>query len=72
MTKSKDTSQKSVQRAAKAMEQRVEQLKMVEAPKNEQQLRFQQSETLTMHNKFPIMGDSIMLKAGVKKYWFKT
>lgn len=66
MTKSKDTSQKSVQRAAKAMEQRVEQLKMVEAPKNEQQLRFQQSETLTMHNKFPIMGDRIMLKAGEK------
>lgn len=64
MTKSKDTSQKAVQQAAKAIEQRVEQLKMVEAPKNEQQLRFQQSETLTMHNKFPIMGDRITLKAG--------
>lgn len=66
MTKSKDTSQKAVQRAAKAIEQRVEQLKMVEAPKNEQQLRFQQSEKLTMHNKIPIMGDRITLKAGEK------
>lgn len=40
MTKSKDTSQKAVQRAAKAIEHRVEQLKSVEAPKEENPLRF--------------------------------
>ncbi|GGJ49946.1 hypothetical protein GCM10007111_10170 [Virgibacillus kapii] len=36
MTKSKDTSQKAMQRAAKAIEQRMEQLEEVEAPKKEQ------------------------------------
>ncbi|WP_099157135.1 Msr family ABC-F type ribosomal protection protein [Virgibacillus ndiopensis] len=66
MTKSKDTSQKSVQRAAKAMEQRVEQLEAVEAPKEDQTIRFHQPNTLKLHNKFPIMGDRLTLKAGNK------
>ncbi|WP_026908140.1 Msr family ABC-F type ribosomal protection protein [Paucisalibacillus globulus] len=66
MTKSKGTSQKSVQRAAKAMEQRVEQLEAVEAPKEEQLIRFHQSEALTLHNKFPIMADRLTLKIGDK------
>lgn len=55
-TKSKGTSQKSMQRAAKAIEQRVEQLEAVEAPKDEQIIRFHQSNALQLHNKFPIMG----------------
>src|SRR5699024_6786984 len=42
MTKAKDTSQKSVQRAAKAIEERVERLKEVDAPKEGQSLRFHQ------------------------------
>ena len=65
-TKSKGTSQKSMQRAAKAIEQRVEQLKSVEAPKEEQIIRFHQSNALQLHNKFPIMGESLTLKAGDK------
>lgn len=66
MTKSKDTSQKAVQRAAKAIEQRVEQLDAVEAPEKEQTLRFHQSNALKLNNKFPIMADRLTLKAGNK------
>lgn len=66
MTKSKETSQKTVQRAAKAMEQRVEQLTAVEAPEKEQSLHFHQSPALKMHNKFPIMAERLTLKAGNK------
>ena len=66
MTKEKGTSQKSVQRAAKAIEQRVEQLKETEAPKEEQIIRFHQSNELKLHNKFPVMADRLTLKAGNK------
>ena len=65
-TKSKGTSQKSMQRAAKAIEQRVEQLETVEAPKKEQIIRFHQSKALQLHNRFPIMGERLTLKAGDK------
>ena len=66
MTKSKGTSQKGVQRAAKAIEQRVEQLEAVEAPDREQTLCFHQPPTLELHNKFPIMLEDVALKAGDK------
>jgi macrolide transport system ATP-binding/permease protein len=66
MTKSKDTSQKAVQRAAKAIEQRVEQLVAVEAPVQDQSLHFQQPTALKLHNKFPIMADQVTLMAGDK------
>ncbi|MEC1773695.1 Msr family ABC-F type ribosomal protection protein [Schinkia azotoformans] len=66
MTKSKDTSQKSVQRAAKAIEQRVEQLEVVDAPKEEQIIHFHQPSALQLHNKFPIMADCLTIKAGNK------
>lgn len=65
-TKSKGTSQKSVERAAKAIEQRVEQLEEVKAPKEEKIIRFPQSSALQLHNKFPIMGERLTLKAGDK------
>lgn len=64
MTKSKDTGQKAVQRAAKAIEKRVEQLEKIDVPKKEHLLRFQQSPALQIHNKYPIMGECITLKAG--------
>ncbi|KKI93487.1 antibiotic ABC transporter [Bacillus sp. SA1-12] len=64
MTKSKDTSQKAVQRAAKSIEQRVNQLEAVEAAKVEQTLRFHQPIALQVHNKFPIMADRLTLKRG--------
>ncbi|HWO95458.1 MAG TPA: ABC-F type ribosomal protection protein [Bacillus sp. (in: firmicutes)] len=66
MTKSKETSQKAVQRAAKAIEQRVEQLEAVEAPNKEQTLYFHQPTALKLHNKFPIMADRLTLMAGNK------
>ncbi len=66
MTKSKESSQKGVQRAAKAIEQRVSQLETVEAPKEEQVLRFNQPPTLKLHNKFPIMANGFTLMNGGK------
>lgn len=65
-TKSKGTSQKAVQRAAKAIEQRVEQLEAVEAPKEDNVIRFHQPQSLQLHNKFPIMADQLTLSAGDK------
>lgn len=72
MTKSKDTGQKAVQRAAKAIEQRVEQLKKVEAPKSEQPIRFHQPPALSMHNKYPIMGERVTIKAGERTLLHET
>ncbi|WP_188455704.1 Msr family ABC-F type ribosomal protection protein [Virgibacillus oceani] len=66
MTKSKDTSQKGIQRAAKALEQRVEQMDVVEAPITESMIRFHQPQSLQMHNKFPIMADRLTLTCGDK------
>ncbi|MDT3428969.1 macrolide transport system ATP-binding/permease protein [Paenibacillus forsythiae] len=64
MTKSRGTSQKAVHRAAKAMEQRVEQLEAVEAPPQEAPLLFHQSPALRLHNRFPVMADRVTLTAG--------
>lgn len=66
MTKSKDTSQKAVQRAAKAIEQRVQQLEQVAAPKQERALSFQQPQALKLHNKFPVMGERVTIQLGGK------
>ncbi|WP_054709876.1 Msr family ABC-F type ribosomal protection protein [Bacillus sp. JCM 19041] len=66
MTKSKDTSQKSIQRSAKALEQRADQLEEVEAPEAEKSIRFQQPRTLQMYNKYPVMADRLHLKVGGK------
>ncbi|WP_307728861.1 ATP-binding cassette domain-containing protein [Alkalicoccobacillus plakortidis] len=64
MTKSKGTVQKSVQRAAKAIEKRVEQLEEVEAPEESRDLRFHHSKALQMHNKFPIMANQLSITVG--------
>lgn len=69
-TKSKDTSQKAMQKAAKAIEQRIAQLEAVDAPKQEQVIRFHQSPALQLHNKFPIIADRLTLKTGEK--WLLT
>ena len=61
-TKSKGTSQKSVYRAAKAIEQRIEQLQETEAVQAERPIIFQQSKALALHNKFPIMADMLTLQ----------
>lgn len=65
-TKSKATSQKSIQRAAKAIEQRAEQLQTIEAPLKEHKIHFRQSKALQLHNKFPVMANELTLMAGNK------
>lgn len=65
-TKSKGTSQKSIQRAAKAIEQRMERLEEMEPVKAEKPLVFPQSKALALHNKFPIMADRFTLQIGKK------
>lgn len=61
-TKSKGTSQKSVHRAAKAIEQRMSQLEEVDAVPSERKIVFRQSKALELHNKFPIMADQLTLQ----------
>lgn len=61
-TKSKGTSQKSVYRAAKAIEQRIDQLEEIEAVQDERPITFHQSKALALHNKFPIMANQLTLK----------
>lgn len=67
MTKSKGTSQKSVQRAAKAIEHRMENLEEVEALQEERRIIFRQSKALELHNKFPIMADRLTLQVEGKE-----
>src|SRR5699024_8135477 len=66
MTKSKDTSQKGIERAAKAIEERVDQLEAIEAPQEEEIIRFHQSPSLQLHNKFTVMAVRLTLSARVK------
>ncbi|MFD2630390.1 Msr family ABC-F type ribosomal protection protein [Oceanobacillus kapialis] len=72
MTKSRGTSQKAVHRAAKAIEQRIEQMEEVAAPTSEKQLYFHQSEALKLHNKFPIMADDLSLRVGKRELLSKV
>ncbi|HCG4536606.1 ABC-F type ribosomal protection protein [Ureibacillus chungkukjangi] len=60
-TKSKSTSQKAIQRSAKAIEQRIEKLHAVDAIQEERPIVFHQSSTLELHNKFPIMADCVTI-----------
>ena len=65
-TKSKATSQKAIQRAAKAIYTRMEKLQEVDAVKEERPIIFRQSKHVELHNKFPIMADRLTLKVGNK------
>src|SRR5699024_11593080 len=60
-TKSKGTSQKTMQRTAKAHEQRVEQLEAAEAPQSERLIRINKPKALQLQNKFPIKASSLLL-----------
>lgn len=65
-TKSKGTSLKAIQRAAKSIEHRMERLEVMEPAKEERPLVFQQSKALELHNSFPIMADQFTLQIGGK------
>lgn len=61
-SKSKDTSQKAIQRAAKAIEKRQERLVESKAVKIEQPIVFPQAKSLKLHNKVPIMANDAVIK----------
>ena len=65
-SKQKDSVQKAVQKTAKALETRVTQLGEVEKIAALKPIRFPSSPALEMHNRFPIMGQSVTLYAGEK------
>lgn len=65
-TKSKGTSQKALQRAAKAIEHRIEKLPEVDAVQKERPIVFRQAKALALHNKFPIMADQLTLRVKEK------
>ena len=65
-SKQKDTVQKNVQKTAKAMEKRIEQLGKVEAFQETKEIRFPASDELAIHNRFPIRGSDIDLYGGNK------
>ena len=62
MTKSKGTSAKAMQRAAKAIENRIEQLQEIEAVREIKPIVFRQSKAIELHNKFPIMANRFTLQ----------
>ena len=61
-TKSKGTSQKSIQKAAKAIEQRMERLKEIEPVKEETPIVFPLSKLLQLHHYFPIMAEEFTMQ----------
>jgi len=63
-TKSKATVQKAIQRTAKAIESRINQLQEVEAVNENQPIIFRQSKHIELHNKYPIMADQLTLEVG--------
>ncbi|WP_010099128.1 ribosomal protection-like ABC-F family protein [Ornithinibacillus scapharcae] len=61
-TKSKATSQKSLHRASKSIENRISKLSEVEMYKKEQPIVFQQSKAVELHNRYPIMADRLTIR----------
>lgn len=65
-TKSKASGQKALHRAAKAMEERVQQLQAVEKPDAERVFHFAHKAITELHNKVPILANDFTLMAGDK------
>ncbi|MEC1179797.1 ABC-F type ribosomal protection protein [Metasolibacillus meyeri] len=65
-TKSKASGQKALHRAAKAMEERVQQLQAVEKPDAERAFHFAHKAISELHNKVPILANDFTLMAGEK------
>lgn len=61
-TKSKGTSQKAMQKAAKAIEHRMGKIQKVDAVQEERPIVFHQSKKLELHNKFPIIANDLTLQ----------
>lgn len=71
-SKQKDTVQKNIQKTAKAMEKRLDQMKTVEQVHDIKDIHFPMSQELELHNRFPVMGEGVELFAGAKKLLAKT
>ena len=63
-SKQKDSVQKAVHKAAKAIEKRAEQLEVVEYVETEKTISFPQPKHLKMHNPYPIMGQNVTIQLG--------
>lgn len=65
-SKQKDTVQKNLQKTAKALESRLEQLDVPEVSQKQRSIKFPPSKTVVLHNKYPLVGTDFMLKQGEK------
>lgn len=63
-SKQKDTALKGVQKAAKGIEKRLSQLSIGPVIPSEKVITFQQSKQTEIHNKYPIIGESVTLIKG--------
>lgn len=59
--KQKESGQKGIMKAAKSMEKRLEKLTEVAKIQKKQPIVFPQSKTTVLHNKFPIVGESVTI-----------
>lgn len=66
-SKQKDTVQKNIQKTAKAIEKRLEQIEEVQEIREAKPIHFPTSKELELHNRFPVMGDGVNLYGGTKK-----
>lgn len=62
--KSQGSKQKSMYGAAKSIEHRIEALGDIAPPERLRTVRFRQSDALELHNKFPLIGESVHLAYG--------
>ncbi|GGA81888.1 ribosomal protection-like ABC-F family protein [Ornithinibacillus halotolerans] len=63
-SKSKSSSQKAIYRAAKSMEHRIKKLDEIKPIQEERPIIFNQSKSITIYNKFPIMATGFKLTIG--------
>lgn len=65
-SKQKDTVQKAVHKAAKAIEKRIDNLDAVERITIEKEIQFPESKSIAIHNPYPIMGENVTIQQGNK------
>lgn len=65
-SKQKDTVQKNLQKTAKALASRLDQLEAPGAQSRQRKIHFPSSQTLTLHNKYPLSGTNFTLQKGNK------
>lgn len=65
-TKQKDSVQKSLDKSVKAMETRLEQMDEVHLDHSRKEVHFPKTQSLELHNSFPIMGEKLTVKGGDK------